>query len=102
MNPEIAGASSSSASNNNNVAQLLVIDSLRNEVKTKDLALWLAHFENKKERKKCEIAETKTAKMADRIQKLMFICERHRKEVFELKSRLERLEAVRSGKRGHG
>lgn len=65
---------------------------LRNEVKTKDLALWLAHFENKKEKKRKEIAETKVAKMSDRLQKLMFICERHRKEIMDLKAQLDRMQ----------
>lgn len=71
---------------------------LRTEVKIKDLALWLAHFEHKKEKKKKEVAEGKVIKMSDRLQKLMFICERHRKEIMDLKSQLDRMQAVKQGK----
>jgi hypothetical protein len=88
--PGVVGPDSSTRADASSAlsSSLLCIDALRNEVKTKDLALWLAHFEHRKERQRRGAAEGRSAKLGDRLQKLMFICERNRKEVLELRGRL--------------
>jgi len=67
-----------------------LVDSLRAESRTKDSALLYAHFEIRKEQKRREMAEEKGRVSFEKLQKLMILCDKQRKEI-----KLEQAKAVR-------
>lgn len=55
------------------------------QAKQKEVASWIAKYESQREVKKTKAEEKKVDKLSDRLQKLMFICERYREEINTLK-----------------
>jgi len=58
-----------------------LMDALRQEARTKDIALLYAHFEIRKEQKKREFCEEKSRQSIEKLQKMMILCDKQRREL---------------------